>query len=536
MQNETVDSRLTRYSEVRNFNVHNKIVDCITYDISDIDNSGIEENVIFAYIYSNQYTEEVEYVCLGNNNISKDGSYMTGFIKYKYNSSVFSDNILKKVIKRLEIKDKNFMKKIIYKRLYRPDVIKNDINKLEIIETNMFCVRLLAMYLCATFILKKNSRIFNKTYIDYLFNFDINKELKKDNIDIGIINSIFNTTGQKLVPKGYYHGDDKHIKVREYKNESVLLYKLSKEVFKKSTPSFPIIINSIDLQGVNINVWDNSSLIEKIKNSKMISSNKKYNLKDVFSGRLTMFIMEDCGETLSKYITNGGQLLGDIISNKEALQSVLFQILHSIYILNKIGFIHGDTHLANITVRETVKWFNKLKNDIIVKKNNNLYSLFAIDNDKYKVNFYGAYITLIDLGRSINIENIENNKNELVLLLKKLLNNLSIDNQINVKNISNNDILILYNLCDIYKIIQGVSTFMRTSTSFDSGSSGKFIKNTENIIIKKIKLLLSNKDVNDIKPLYLYTGELIKQIFQSMCLTEDYAKISKSEIFIDEFK
>ncbi len=536
MQNETVESRLSRYSAVRNFNVHNKIVDCITYDISDIDNSGIEEDVIFAYVYSNQYTEEVEYVCLGNNNISKDGSYMSGFIKYKYNSSVFNDSILNKVIKRLEIKDKYFMKKIIYKRLYRPDVIKNDINKLEILETGMFCVRLLAIYLCTTFVLKKNSRIFNKNYIDYLFDFDINKELRKDGIDAGIINSTFNITGQKLVPKGYYYGDDKHIKVREYKNESVLLYKLSKEVFRKTTPSFPIIINSIDLQGVNINVWDNSSLIEKIKNSKMISSNKKYNLKDVFSGRLTMFIMEDCGETLSKYITNGGRLLGDIISNTEALQSVLFQILHSIYILNKLGFIHGDTHLANITVRETVKWFNRLKNDIIVKKNNNSYSLFIVDNNKYKVNFYGAYITLIDLGRSINIENIENNKKELVLLLKKSLNNLSIDNQINIKNISNSNILILYNLCDIYKIIQGISTFMRTSTSFDSGGTGKFLKITEDIIIKKIKLLLSDENTNNDISLHLHTGELIKQTFHSMHVNEDYTKISSSEIFIDEFK
>ncbi len=526
MQN-TIESRLERYRSVRNINIDNKIIDAMSYETEEEGGNGSGEKVIFAYVYSNQYTEEVEYVALGNNIISKDGSYMCGF--FKKNHFNINYKIIEKIIKRLEELEPSFKKKINYTRVFKPDA--NSLKK-ENLPLTIFCLKTLAKYILITFVLRKQSRIFSVAFLNRLFsNYNVSKSLEKEGLDINIMNVMFNKTGQKIVPKGFYYMDNKLIKSRDYKNESYLLYRLSKEVFMKNTPAFPIVINSAELQNVSTEIWDNNSLIDKLNNSRLISSNNKFKLKDVYTGKLNMFIMEDCGDTLARYISNGGRLLGDIILKKECMESMIFQIFHSIYILNKIGFVHGDTHLSNITVRETVRWFNNSNNQI---SSNSLkkkyYSVFRIGdsaatnkNIYFKVKFYGAYITLIDLGRSVDIQFVENNKKEIYNYVVKIFNLEFL--HADIQKIDSNTLFCLYNLCDMYKILQGIGTFLKSTSSLDSSESVEnTIKHFSSEIYKEAKMVSKNKNSKSAKEL---TGNILVKLFDSLKI--NLSSIGKKE-------
>lgn len=510
----TTDSRLERYNSVRNINIDNKIIDIISYESDS--GAGEEDNIIFAYVYSNQYTEEVEYVTLGNNILSRDGSYMCGF--FKHSSFNVKNAILDKTIAEMSKLDPLFKKKISYKRVYRPD---SSSQRVEDLNPDMFCLKMLAKYVIVTFVLRKQSRIFNVNFLNRLFSgYNISKDLEKDGLTFNTMNVLLNRVGQKIVPKGFYYLDNKNIKSREYKNESVLLYKLSKEVFKKTTPAFAIVISSTELINTGINIWDNNSLVDKLNNSKLISSNNKYKLKDIYSGKTSMFIMEDCGDTLAKYISNGGRMLGDILSDRQCMESALFQILHSIYILNKMKFVHGDTHLANITVRETVKWFNNI-NSLKTNKGSG-HSVFKVmsgetmeSSNYFKIRFHGAYITLIDLGRSVGIDFIEKNRIDVVDSIIKTLRTVKADSKV-IKNMSTENITALFNLCDIYKVVQGVSTFLKSTSSLD-GVEGveNSVSGILKFIVTEIENYVAGKD-KKFKNIHEHTAYIICTVFKSM--------------------
>lgn len=506
----TTESRLGRYDSIRNINIDNKIIDVISYEVETGVSDGDE--IIFAYVYSNQYTEEVEYLALGNNILSRDGSYLCGF--FKYSSFIVKSNIIENVVNSLEKLDPGFKKKITYKRVYRPD---NHSQKAEKLIPDLFCLKTLAKYIIITFVLRKQSRIFNVNLLNRLFNgYNIHKELEDSGLDFNTMSVLFNRIGQKIVPKGFYYMDNKTVKSREYKNESTLLYRLSKEVFNKKTPAFAIVITSTRLSNTSIDIWDNNSLIDKLNNSRVISSSDKYKIKDVYAGKTNMFIMEDCGDTLARYISNGGRMLGDIMLDRSCMESTLFQIFHSIYILNILGFVHGDTHLANITVRETVKWFND-SNSLKTNKSGH-YSVFGVNNGKsnyFKVKFYGAYITLIDLGRSVDYEFVEKNKKDISESILKTLRTVKVESD-SIRKMTTESLTTLFNLCDMYKVLQGVSTFMKSTSSLD-GSEGveNFVSGVSKYIVKEIENYVSGK-VKRFKSIHEYTAHIICSVFEFM--------------------
>lgn len=512
----TTLSRLSRYNSNKDITIHNKDI----YTISFLNND--EEYVIFSYLYSDIYTDEIDFISIGNNILSKDGSYMSNFFKSSY-INLFNNKIVEKVLSILAKKIHDFKLKIRYELVY------GHIYDNKILQTNLLCLKIFSIYLILTYIFKKQSRIFTYEFINELFDdYDIIKELKNTNLSIKDINTNFNILGQKIIPKGFYYKDNNLIKSKEYKYESPVLYALSKEVFKKRTPAFSILIGSEEMSEVSDTIFDNNNIKINLENSKQIVNEKKNKLIDLYSNKINIFILEDCGLSLHLYVQNRGNLLGNIFRNKNALASVIFQLCHSVYILNNLGFAHGDTHFANITVRETNKWFN-ISNDKIKDS----YSIFKTRDANYFVRFYGAYLTLLDMSRIIDINYVEGNKKEVIYKINKIC-------EYSIKSRDSVKLLLAYNACDIVKMLLNIDIIINSEEYHNDDNINylsdcihiikKYIKKIDNDDIKKERI--KSKDINDL--LSNSSMQIINLLFSEFELDKMSNSLDKYSL-VDEF-
>lgn len=517
----TTISRLSRYNSNKDITINNKDI----YTISFLNNN--EEYIIFSYLYYDIYTDEIDFISISNNILSKDGSYMSNFFKSTY-INLFDNKIIENVLSIMERKMKDYKLKLRYELVY------SHINSNKILQTNLFCLKILSIYLIFTYIFKKQSRIFSKEFINDIFHeYDIVKELSGTNLTINDINNNFNILGQKIIPKGFYYKDNNLIKSKEYNYESFVLYALSKKVFERKTPAFPILISSIYLSNISTDIFDNNNIRRNLEISKQLVKDKKNKLNDIFSNKVNIFILEDCGQSLPLYIQNNKKLLGDIFNDKNSLNSVIFQLCHSIYILNTLGFAHGDAHFANITVRETIKWFN-ISND----KCKNAYSIFKTKDVEYFVRFYGAYITLLDMGRIVDINYVERNKKEIVNKINKCLysGNYSIKSRDPIK------LLITYNACDIIKMLENVEIITKIQTSdYSDENNTSYISKYIQIIVNFIKdidkeniTIYKNSNEFDIKKILSdSSANIISSLFKDLEISNN-ANLNQY-VLIDEF-
>jgi hypothetical protein len=304
---------------------------------------------------------------------------------------------------------------------------------------------------------------------------------------------------------------------------------MSKDVFLKKTPAFPILINFTKMSKVCLDIFDNSNLYNKLNTSSIISQNKSYKLKVNYTGKINVFIIEDCGDTLVKYISKEKKLLGNYKEDTKSLDSILFQCIHAVYSINKHGFIHGDTHMSNITVRETIKWF-KVENSNLINNKKVRYSIFTTGINKYKIPFYGAYITLIDLGRAVDISFIKRKlfsvsdfykKEEIILSLdNKIHNKEHLDNRIS--KLSDECILNIYNFVDILRIVNGMFSLLHSTTS-----SSKTHFSTLNNVKKYISSRISNIiEEGSVMSLEQETEKIIKDNFTHFIYEESLEKIN----------
>jgi hypothetical protein len=516
----TTISRLDRYNSNKDITINNKDI----YTISFLNHN--EEYIIFSYLYSDIYTDEIDFISISNNILSRDGSYMSNFFKSTY-INLFDNKILEKVLSIFEKKMNDYKLKLRYELVY------SRMNNNKILQTNLFCVKILSIYIILTYIFKKQSRIFSKEFINEIFyDYDIVKELHITNLTIKDINNHFNSLGQKITPKGFYYKDKNLIKSKEYNHESFVLYSLSKKVFEKKTPAFSILISSIYLSNVNVNIFDNNNIRRNLEISNQIVNDKKNKLTDIFSNKVNIFILEDCGLSLPLYIQNYGKLLGDIFNDKNSLNSIIFQLCHSVYILNTLGFAHGDAHFANITVRETNKWFN-ISNDNAKKS----YSIFKTQNSKYFVRFYGAYITLLDMGRIIDVNYVERNKKEVIAKINKICD-YSIKSKDSVK------LLIAYNACDIIKMLINIDTIINLQSSdYSDENNISYIYKCIQIIINFIKKTDKEDIINnsaDIKEILSNSSStIISSLFKDLEIANNVNKFENVDLnqylLIDEF-
>lgn len=141
-------------------------------------------------------------------------------------------------------------------------------------------------------------------------------------------------------------------------------------------------------------------------------------------------------------------MLGDITKESEAMKSALFHVFFGIYVMNVYGFIHGDLNLTNVVVRESATWKDKVNYSL-----DSCYCRYEIANETYFSEFFGAFPTIIDFGRSKQFDRLSNNKEKI---------------RIELGDIDVTSPLLLMqalNKVDLLRFCKGMLLFLRTSST-----------------------------------------------------------------------
>jgi hypothetical protein len=447
--------RIQKYRKYKNINIHDKHIAVLYYTDTN------EFSCIVSYLYINSFTDEVEYICSGSNILSRDGSYMSNFLKIEDLKIIPSDYIKKTQIYLNKFKD-NLKLELVY--VDKNITVKKEIKTNKIFIFSIYCI--ISYYNNTVDRLEELSNI-KKKWIDVCGKLSLEM--------INSINSVSNIFGQKISPDGYYYKEGNIIKYRDFSEEIKINYIMTKETFNKRTPSYSILMEYLSLENVTNSIWDNETIKNKLVNSKILKNHYKKN-------NIQIIVNEYCGDTILKYFQSNklkeNLILGDLKNNNIDLKCFIFQILYSISILYEKGYIHGDLHINNISVRKSYKTFF-IKN----KKNNKgiEHSIFSLDKNEYKINFYGGYATILDFGRVIKLKNLENHKE---YFYKKIESAVGI--KLNSAFCKDNFIKCCI-VMDIYKFIESLYYLINTEGYKTEADANKFKKSIEKFIKKIIK-------------------------------------------------
>lgn len=495
--------RLEKYHANKNINIHDKHILSLYYT----DSNGF--SCILAYLYINSFTENIDYICAGNNIISRDGSYMPNFIKMEETNNI-PVNLLDKT--------KIFLSK--YKDRLKISVSYVDVNIGDVNKDNYDNLYLFSLYMIISYY-SLESKDTDTTQYERLE--EINS-IKKEWV-LGVIYSLniksnagdllkssIQMYGQKISPDGYYYDDNGLIAYRDFSNEIHINYIMSKETFKKKTPAYSILMEYVSLSGVNYNIWDNDSIKNKLYESSKL--NKKSSSRKIF-----IMVNEYCGNTLIDYYKTNKNIIGNLKEDPDSVNYFVFQVIHAVSILHEKGYVHGDLHVNNITIRKThkTKKVGVQSNDTVMYKN-------PIDDKLcYIINFYGAYASIIDFGRSVSTRKLKDHKVYFYEKIKSVVDkkfNIGIDLDIYIKCCM---------MLDVYKFIE----------SYYYLSTLENCKTSKNILQVKKKLVMFMEELiegkHDIKKNSNVCMFFIKEsnLFSKLSMNKD--NISDMDSFVDIF-
>lgn len=449
--------RLETYNSNKNINIHDKHILSLYYT----DSSGF--SCILSYLYINSFTDAIDYICIGNNIISRDGSYMANFIKVEDLSIIPSVLIEKTKLFLMKYKNKLSMKtSYLDKTISQHSNIDLDsFDKLFIFSLYIIITNYFSNYLY--------ERLEELNSIKKLWDSNIRNKINIPQDVKSKIISFTNLFGQKILPEGYYYEEDQLIKYRDFSNEININYIMSKETFKKSTPAYPILMEYLSLDNVNYNIWDNDSIKNKLYESRKI--------KKKVSNKIFIMINEHCGDTLINYLKEERNIIGDLKNDELGVQCFIFQIIHAVGILHSKDYIHGDLHINNITIRQTYK----TKKIGVSNADKSLFLISAEKDIMYFIKFYGAYATILDFGRSLNVKDLLNQKSYFYNKLKSIIGNdfdIGINNNVYIKCCM---------IMDIYKFIE---SFYYLS-SIENYKTSVYIEKFKKVIVKFIIKIIS---------------------------------------------
>lgn len=431
--------RAKKLEQFKSYTVKDKDV----YIVSS-DNLNNEHN-IYGYLFYKK--ERLTHAIIGNNSVTKDGCFMRGLMPAKFLDNFSSDDI-DTVIDRIRMKYNHILENLQLTHVMSP-------KKLTKSKTGFICLKVLVINLFLTYIRGESNKTFSNKMISELLS--------------GIVMRPFESVvGQKITPIN--------------STENLLLNEMS----KIDIPLYPILIDSSLFKGASIKCVDSYLLKTKIENSKV---------EDFY-----VFTMEDCGQVLSKYISNG-LLLGDVFNDLEAIKALLFQVFFSVYILNRYGYIHGDMHLNNVTARESVVW-----KDMVNYSSTSCYCLYRdnlLDSEFY-VKFHGAFPTLIDFGRAKNVDTSEKTIHKIKIEL-----DLELTHPLEMLQASN--------MLDMLRIMKGLLTLLKTTETETRSEVKDFIQMT-------IDEISTNKPDYKIS-LACHMAKIINTIFDSL-----KKKVNDSEV------
>jgi serine/threonine protein kinase len=136
--------------------------------------------------------------------------------------------------------------------------------------------------------------------------------------------------------------------------------------------------------------------------------------------KFSFLVMERCDTLLDDYLKKSVSTPVSIA----VFKSIIFQIIYTIYAINKIfpGFRHYDLHTDNVML--------KFDSGYKFKATNPKFLVFHVDDEEYCVPYFGIIPKIIDFGFSILPE-------------KGVVSNITADNDMMFKRVDN-DLLFLY--------------------------------------------------------------------------------------------
>ena len=355
-----------------------------------------DKSVIYAVVYFKD--DEPKFISLSPSYESSKGEFRDSFIEYSALEYVF-----KHLGKELEPLEETILKalnndKINIDYTFFPG--SKPISK----DLNMMGIRLMT---AATYLIiykKTFSQIqqhIHKVYIDSISSI-INIDdyiIKNDKIYHYLFNSGFERPyGQKLTPLSV--GEAIHINDISYPTwrELFLAYATSDMVLNGISPNFPISANWTYIEGVSENTFDNTLIREKYVHNKEVISLLN-GMKDVYKNSENTVNMEDSRGKIYdniNYITSYKLLSNiaiaridefagltltaipytirkakvvpphyhQILTNIAYFDKFMFDLMYATHVLHKrVGAIHLDLHLNNMTIMNTDSSFYKLEKD-----------------------------------------------------------------------------------------------------------------------------------------------------------------------------
>lgn len=337
------------------------------------------DKINFAFLYGtiNSGKFEMKYYCIGNNLISCDGEYRKKFLDPT--SFVLYENYLQFTY-YIELL---FTNRLIseYFELEYECLPYNDIKREEIIEIAKKIYTIL--FLLDMFKLEKKQveNHINKSYYKTLYNpKDLELFLRIKSQDKPIMEHFekhFNEAqfyleiGHKQLPSSskYFINYEnklvnfiKNVKLENVGKEIYFSYLINEIVINNIYPGFPILADYF-IHNSNINFFNNSSMVEKIKLDLLNKKNKKHIKKFINYKKGVTYISEYIGRTIKDAIYLQRDELyriytGDILNDHGMFYKYVFEALYGLNCMNMYaGIIHTDLHINNATIFEMYKGY-----------------------------------------------------------------------------------------------------------------------------------------------------------------------------------
>ncbi len=391
---DVFSGRLKKLEEFRDYTLRGKDLYVVCTD-----NLNNEHNIYGYLIYSKK---RLHHVIIGNNSVTKDGCYMKGVYSAK-SLDIFKDESIDIATDRIRAKYGSLVSELKMRHVYSPNgKLSQDKHG------GPLCIKVLVVNLFNTYMRGESNKTFSHKMIGHIL-----EGLPMVRLDANV--------GQKIIPR-IDHEDTESLLLKEFSD-------LSKE---NIVPCFPIVVDQTLLKSASSKCIDSHILVSRVP-------------KDVFD--FQAFTMEDCGKPFSRYLLSG-RMLGDITKESEAMKSALFHVFFGIYVMNVYGFIHGDLNLTNVVVRESATWKDKVNYSL-----DSCYCRYEIANETYFSEFFGAFPTIIDFGRSKQFDRLSNNKEKI---------------RIELGDIDVTSPLLLMqalNKVDLLRFCKGMLLFLRTSST-----------------------------------------------------------------------
>lgn len=391
-----------------------------------------DKSVIYAVAYFRD--NEPKFLALSPSYDSSRGEFRDSFIEYSALEYVFS-----KYSKQLEPLEEQVLKAINNTKL---DIQINFFPQSKAVhkDLHMLGVRLMAASIYLIIYKKEKAVVqqhIHRVFIDTIKTITkINDyKIEDDKIYKYLFQSGFERPyGQKITPLPV--GSALHINDISYSawREIFISYAASDMVLNGISPTFPVSLEWSYLEGSTIDMYDNTIIKNKYAQNKDVIVTLD-RLKDIYRAMDDMTGMYDARERVLQniqYITSH-KLLSNIsisminefigltatsitpnirnaevpapnyhriVTELEYFDKFIFELFYGLYVLHKkVGIIHSDTHMNNISIMCLDRSFYKLQGDkYIYAKDKKYMTAFIVDQQQetYLFQYDGYYSGVLD--------------------------------------------------------------------------------------------------------------------------------------------